>query len=116
MILGDRVAKALDDEVADDRIVAVKSVAAAAEIVVKALGGEHVIGLIVQPAERDRWTLLVAFGRVIEDHVEDDFDAVSMQLLDQRFAFVGLKPELARRGVAGVGGAESNRVVAPRVA
>src|SRR4029078_4733050 len=116
VILCDPVAKALDNKVAHDRVIAVESIAAAAEVVVKALRRKHVIGLIVQTAERDGRTVLVAFSRVIEHDVENDFDAVAMQLVDHGFAFVGLEAELSGGSVAGVGGAEGDRVVTPVVA
>ena len=55
----------------------------AAEVEVVALRREHVVGLVVDAAERDGRALFVALGGVVEDDVEDDLDAVLVQLLDQ---------------------------------
>ena len=53
--LGDPVSQAVENEPADDRVVAVQRVAAAGEVVVKlGLWAEHVLDVVVQPPEADR--------------------------------------------------------------
>ena len=73
--LGHPVAQAVEDELADDRVVAVQRVAAAGEVVVElGLGREHVIDVVVQPLEADRRAVVVPLAGVVEDDVEDDLD------------------------------------------
>ncbi len=55
------------------------------------------------------------FGGVVEDDVEEDLDAVPVQLLDQGLQLIDLHAELARGGVAGLGGEEAEGAVAPVV-
>ena len=59
--------------------------------------------------------MLVALGGVVEHDVEDDLDAVPVQLLDQRLQLVDLHAELAGGGVAGLGREEADGAVAPVV-
>ena len=115
MILRRPVAQAVQHHVAHDRVVAVQRVAGAAEVEVVALRRQHVVGLVVDALEGDVRALLVAFGRVVEDHIQDDLDAVAMQLLHQRLELVHLHAELAGRRVTGLGRKEADRAVAPVV-
>src|ERR1019366_10790517 len=70
------VAQAIDDEIAHHRVVAIYRIAATAEVHIFAgLGVEDVVGRIIDAAERPRRAVLVAFGRVVEHHVENDLDA-----------------------------------------
>ncbi len=60
--------------------------------------------------------MFVAFGRVVEDHVQEDLDVVAMQFLDQRLELIHLHAQLAGGGKSGLGGEEAKRTVAPVVA
>ena len=59
---------------------------------------------------------MVALGRVVVDHVEDDLDARGVEGLDHPLELLHLLAALARRGVAVVRRQEADRVVAPVVA
>jgi hypothetical protein len=58
----------------------------AGEIVVVPLrlGHQIIIGLVVDSPEAEGWPQLVAFGSVIVDNVENDFDACVVNLLYKR--------------------------------
>src|SRR6516162_260962 len=69
------VAEAVYDHAADNGMVSVEGVACSAVVgVARAVLFEDVIGAVVQSAEAQRRPAVVAFRRVIEHHVEDDFD------------------------------------------
>ena len=72
--------QAKEDHLADDRVIAVDRVAAAGIVaVIRAAAGEHVIDLVFQPLEAERRAEFVAFGGVVEDDVQNDFDAGLVQ-------------------------------------
>ena len=83
----------------------------AAEVVVVALRRQHVIGLVVDAAEGDVRPALVALGGVVEDHVEDDLDAVAVQLLDQGLQLVDLHAAACRSRRSPPWGRRSRRVL-----
>ena len=114
-IFGHPVAQAVLDEVAHDRVVAVEHVAAAAEIVVLAVGREHVVDVVVQSLEREEGTLFVTLGGVVEHDVEDDLDAVGLEVADELFQLGALAVMAVVGFIAGVGSEEADRVVAPVV-
>ena len=108
--------QAKEDHLADDRMVAVDRVAAAGVVaVVLAAVGEHVVDLVFQPLEAERRAVLVAFGRVVEDHVEDHFDAGLVQGPDHLLELVDLAARLVAGRVAAMRREEAQRIVAPVV-
>ena len=85
----DPVAKAVHDHPPDDRLVGVERVARARVVgVAGAVVLEDVVGHVVEPAKAQRRPVVVAFGGVVEDDVENDLDARSMQRLDHVAKFV----------------------------
>ena len=104
-----------EDEFADHRVVAVERVAAATEVLVTALRREQVPGPVVQAAERERRPILAPLRRVVEDDVENDLDAVFVQLLDERLEFIDLHAGPSAGRVSRFRGTERQRVVAPVV-
>ena len=68
-------AQAVENQFADDGMVAIDGVAAAGEVEVIAVRPEHVIKLIVQAAKGIGSAAVVAFAGVVEDDIENDFDA-----------------------------------------
>ena len=77
--LGHPAAQARQEEVADDRIVAVEGVAATGVVLVAPVLVEHVVEWVVEPPEVVCRPLLTPFGRVIEDDVEDHLDSALME-------------------------------------
>ena len=110
----DPVAQRIHDHLQRHVVAGVDAVAGAGVVGVvgRILAAEVVVGLVVQPAPRQRGAALVAFGRVVVHHVQDHLDAVAVQLLHHL-------PELVDRILAckaPVRREEGQRVVAPVVA
>ena len=83
MHLSDPIAEAVQNHPADNRMIGVKRVARAAVVgKARAVLLEDVVGVVVKSAEAERWPGMVAFGRVVEDDVQDHFDACAVQRLD----------------------------------
>ena len=94
-------------------MIAVHGIPAAAEVIIVAVGSQKIVNVIVKAFKRDEGTVLVAFRRVVEDHVQDHFDAIFMKRLHQLLELHSFPVVLHRRGIAGVGREKSHRVVAP---
>ena len=109
------MSQAEEDQLADDRVIAVDRVAAAGVVAVVAGVAEHVIDAVLQPLERQRGPEVVALGSVVEDDVEDHLDAGSVESPHHLLEFSDLAARLLSRRVPAVGGEEGHRVVAPVV-
>src|ERR1700677_4625165 len=77
---------------------------------------EAVVRRVVDAAETERRAHVVALGRVVVDHVEDDLDAGLVQLLHHRLELADLLTALAGAGIAVVRREEADRVIAPGAA
>ena len=113
----DPVAQAVHDELEHLWMAHVEGIAGAGEIPVKALilGNEAVIGSVIDALEAERRPQVVAFGGMVVDYVEDNFDAGAMQRLDHGLEFTDLLAVVAG-GVARVGGEKVDGIVAPVIA
>src|SRR5271157_1188377 len=79
--LEDPINETIDDKLAHHRVAAVKRVSAPRVVLVKSLVPlQHVIDAVVEPAKGNSGTLLVAFGRVVENNVKNYLDACFMKL------------------------------------
>ena len=107
--------QAMEDHLADDRVVAVDRVAAAGVVLVAAVVGQHVIDFVFQALEAERGAVLVALGRVVEHDVENHFDAGGVQLADHLLELPHLVAGRCAFHVAAVRREEGHRVVAPIV-
>ena len=96
-------------------MIAVHRVAAAGEVLVRAVVVQHVIDLVLQALEAERGAGFVAFGRVVEHDVENDFDAGGVELADHLFELPHLVARLVAGHVAAVRREEGHGVVAPVV-
>ena len=97
-------------------MVAVDRVAAARVVPVGlAAVFEHVVNTVLQALEAEGWPLLVAFGRVVEDDVQDDFDARLVQRQNHLLEFEYLAAGLATDRIPAVRREERQRIVAPVV-
>jgi hypothetical protein len=61
-------------------MIAIERIAATTEVKILARGGQHIIGFIIEASQRDGRAIFVSFCGMIEDHIENDFDSMSMQL------------------------------------
>jgi hypothetical protein len=112
------IAQAVEHELQHPRVAQVERIAAAAEVVVAGASfrRQAVPASVVEAAPADRRAGLVAFGGVVEDHVEQDFDAGCVQGLDHGPELVARDLALRPRGVARARAEETDGVVAPVVA
>ena len=74
---------------------------------------KSIIRHVIDAFERKRRSTLVAFGRVVVDDVEDDFEAGVMETRHHFFEF--LQDTKAIGGVTGIRCKESDAVIAPKV-
>jgi len=72
----DPVAKTVHDHSANDGMISIQRISCTAVVsVARAVLFENVIGAVIDSPEANGWTIVVAFGRVIEDDVENDLDS-----------------------------------------
>ena len=117
MHLGHPVPQRVHDQLQGVRVASVEAVAGTGEILVEpqVLVDQAVVGGVVDAAEIDRRTELVAFGGVVVDHVEDDLDALLVERPDHGLEFGHRTAALSVGGVLVVRCEESEGVVAPVV-
>jgi hypothetical protein len=51
---------------------------------------EQVVRCIVDPSETKGWPKFIDLSRVIVDHIENEFDTLSVELADKTFEFLNL--------------------------
>ena len=116
MHLGDPVPQTVLDHPPHDRLVGVQRVAAPAVVVIpRSVVLEDVVDVVGQAPIAERRSVGSAFGGVIEDHVEDDFDARAMQRLHHVAEFVEHGQRLRARAVGAMRCEERDWLVAPVV-
>ncbi len=111
------VAETVHHELQDLRRLHVEGIAAPGEVLVAGaiVGREPVVARVVDAAQRKRGPALVALGRVVVDHVEDDLEAGFMQGAHHHLELAH-RVHGGRRGrVPHVGREVGERVVAPVV-
>ena len=113
MIGGYPVAQAVQDVIADDRLVAVHRVSAAAVIHVSSVRRQQVISPVVDPLIGDDRSVLAALRCMVENNIENDGNAVLMQLFDHVFELIRFHAQRTRGGVARLGREKAQRRVAP---
>jgi hypothetical protein len=115
--LGDPVAQAVHDQLQHARAAHVQRVAAAGEVLVVArrLRPQAVVRRVVDSAQRDRRTGVIAFGGVVVDDVEDHFEAGGVQGAHHHLELAHAFERRRRRRVARVRREVGQGVVAPVV-
>src|SRR5580765_5203277 len=97
-------------------MVSVKSVPGAAIVGVSGtVGFEYIVSPIVQSAEAQRGTAVVALGGVIEHDVKNDLDPSPVQRFDHVAKFVNRAQRILPRAIRGVRRKERNWCIAPIV-
>ncbi len=111
------VAQAVHDQLQHLGVAHVQGVAGAGEVhvVARIVLNQPVVGGVVEALERQRRPQLVAFRRMVVDHVQNDLDAVLVQRFHHRLELADLLATVAAARVLGLGCEEVNRVVAPVV-
>ena len=115
--LSDPVAQRVHDELENRRRAHEQRVAGTGgvEVVAGRSIDEAVVGAVVDASEGQRGAQVVALGRVVVDHVQDDLDVGLVEGLDHGLELLDLLTLGAVGGVGVVRGEESDRVVAPVV-
>ncbi len=115
---GDPVAKAVHQQLDGMRVHHVQRVAATGEVhVVARITRDHpVVGQIIDTAERKRRPGLIAFGRMVVNHVQDDLKAGVVECLDHLLELANhFRRSLRVARIPRLRSEESQRVVAPIV-
>ena len=116
MIVVHPMSQAVENHLSNDRMISVDRVAATRIVfVISGVVFEHVVNRILKPFKAEHGAFFVAFASVIEDHIEDDFDAGFVKRLHHLFEFGDLSSWRFVPGVTAVRSEESHRVVAPVV-
>src|SRR5215813_4592077 len=77
------IAEAVEDHPPDNRMINVKRVSRTAVISVpRAILFENIVGSVVEAPKTQGWSVVIAFGSVIEYNVENDLDSCPVQRLD----------------------------------
>ena len=105
MHLLDPVMQAVDDHSADDGMVGIEGIAGAADSWRRdrPCVFQDVVGPVFQAPEAQGRTLFVAFGGVVEDHVQDDLDPGPVQGLDHIPEFIQRSQGVRAGAVTAVG-------------
>ena len=112
--LFDPVTQAVDDHAPDDGMVGVQRVAGAGEVVVaRAVCFQNVVRGVVEAAEAQSGPVMIAFGCVVEDHVENHLDTCAVERLDHIPEFVDRTKRILARAIRLMRRKEGNRLVAP---
>ncbi len=110
------VAQSIQNHVPHDRVVAVQGVSGSTEVEIIPILGQGIVGCVIDAAEGDRGAKFVAFGGVVENHIQDDLDPILMQLFDHGFQLIrnhGAIPGSTGGGIPRLGGKETHRAVSP---
>src|SRR6476661_2391252 len=93
----------------------IQTVASACEIEVepRILRVQPVVGEIVDPAKTERRSEMISFRGMIINHIENHFDAGSVQAAHHRFELDDLLPLLSATGIFCVRSEKADCVVAP---
>ena len=112
------VAQRIHHQLQRTRVREVEGIAAAAEIFVVTgiVRAEAIVAGVVDAAEGNRRAVFVAFCRVVEHHVENDFQTGRMQRTHHRTELGDDRLPVAARRIARLRGKETEGVVAPVVA
>ena len=113
MIVSHPIAQTFDNHIAYIGVIAVQRVSTTAEVEVVAIRSQHVVGLVVDTSVGDIRAVFVTFCCMVEHHVENHFNAVGMQLLDQVLQLVHLHGELTRGCVCSLGSEETHIAIPP---
>ena len=111
------IAQAVHDQLQHTRIAHIERVAtpSVVHIIALVLRGQAVVGRVVDTSERDRRPHLIPLGRMVVDHVQDDFDLRIMQISNHRFELAHDLVRCVGGGIARIRCEEAYRVVSPIV-
>ena len=94
-------------------MVAVESVAAPAEIIIKPFRCKHIINVIVKPLKWKIRSVLISLRSMVKHHVQIHLDSMGIKQVDQTLQFISLPVILLAGSIAGIGWKEADRIVSP---
>ncbi len=110
------ITQAVENHPPHDRLVRVQRIAASGVVgVARLVGTEQVIGVVGEPAQRQRRTLCAAFGGVVVNDVEDHLDAGAVQRLDHVAEFIERRGRVAMHRVTRMRRKKAERLITPVV-
>ena len=112
-VIDDPVSQAVKNQLPDDRVIAVQRISTAAEIVIVALRGQHIIYIVVEALKRNHRAMLIALSRMVKYDIQNNLHSVLMQRFDQSLEFFPLPVVFIGRRIAGVGGKETHGIIPP---
>ena len=87
----DPVAQAVQNQIANHRVIAIQRIAAAGIVVIPSgFRIDDIINRIIQPLEIVNRAALIALGGVIKNDIQNNFDSGVMHRLHKRFEFFDL--------------------------
>ena len=117
--LRDPVPKAVADHPAHHRVVGVQGIAGAGKVLIDVVAVffiKHVVGAVLDAPERKGRPGCISFATVVENHIEDHFDACPVQGFYHIPEFIDGSEWVRRAGIGVVRGKKSNGAVTPVVA
>ena len=112
----DPVVETVHDEPPHDGVVGVEGVAAAGVVgIARSVGFQHVVEIVAQPAVAEGGPPVIAFGGMVEHHVEDHLHAGSVERLHHVAELVQGAERIGAGAVGRMGSKEGERAVAPVV-
>src|SRR5580700_3920172 len=111
------VQEALGDQLCAYGMVAIERISASGKIhvVLQRPGHQQIIRAIIDASERKSWSLLVAFVRVVEDHVENHFNTRLVHGLDQIAELAQVAAGLGIEAIRRLGREETDCAVSPEI-
>src|SRR6266487_476786 len=93
----------------------IQAVTSACEIEIEPgiLSVQPVVGEIINPAETERWAKMISFPSMIVNHVENHFDAGSVQAAHHRFELGDLLAHLPAAGIFSIRSEKTDRIITP---
>src|SRR6476619_6189227 len=76
---------------------------------------QPVVGEIIDPPKTERWAKMISFPGMIVNHVENHFDASTVEAAHHGFELGDLLAHLSTAGIFCMGSEKADRVVAPVV-
>ena len=76
---------------------------------------QHIVNVVVKAFERKARTEFISFGSVVEDNVEDHFDTIVVEILDQCLKFKSFAVIFHGGTVACIWRKETDRIISPEV-
>ena len=113
MICRHPVSETVKDHPLNDRVVAVKGIAASGKIKIMPVRSQHVIDIIIDPLEGKSRSVFISFRGMIEYHIQQNINVIFVAGLDQLPEFGSFTVIFYRRCIAGIRCKKGYRIISP---